>query len=198
MAEVQTRRRNGFLPIIQDFTDRLYKHTEMQAQLNDKVMAFNRQKESENFISQYGKKITEAKSLEQLTSALSSTITEAGQRGLSSTLPIIQSIAQVHQQSIGLDEANRQANEYVGLLQKTYGDSMVLQDGKAVPFKDAVTSLESIKDPISKRMNAEFLAKNILKEFKDIIPEGKGYKYTSGYVGADGKTYNASLPIDIL
>lgn len=194
MAETQnvfvTRTQNRFLPIIQAFNDNLYKHMQMQGELNDKAIAFNKQVENEQFISQYGKKITQAKSLEELTSTLSSAVTDAGGRGLTNALPIIQSIAQVHQQSIGLDEANRQANEYVGLLQKTYGDSMVLQDGKPVAFKDAVTSLGDIKDPISRRMNAEFLAKNVLKEYKDVIPEGKGYKYTSGYIGIDGKTYD--------
>lgn len=194
MAETQnvfvTKTQNRFLPIIQAFTDNLYKNMQMQGELNEKQLAFNKQVQNEQFIKDYGKKITQAKSLEELTGTLSAAVTDAGSRGLTNALPIIQSIAQVHQQSIGLEEANKQANEYVGLLSKTYGGSMVLQDGKPVPFKDAVTSLESIKDPISRRMNAEFLAKNILKEYKDVVPEGKEYKYTSGFVGADGKTYD--------
>ena len=187
-----TKTENRFLPIIQAFTDNLYKNMQAQQQLADRTMAFNMKVKSDDFISQYGNKLTNSKSLEELSSNLGKAITDAGSQGLQSVIPILSSVAQVHQQKIGIEDANKQADEFIGLMAKTYKGSMVLQDGKPVSMDEAIAGLQNIKDPLSRRMNAEFLVKNMLKEFKTILPTDKGYAYSEGYVDANNKVYNSS------
>lgn len=201
MAETQggytIRSQNRFLPIIQAFTDNLYKHMQAQGELNDKLLAFNEKIGAEKFIGEYGKKIGTAKNISSLSKILSEGITTALGKGYNSVVPMMQSLAQVQQSFIGEEKINQQAKDAEAFYISQYGEQKFAWNGKETLGKDVIAQMKTqFTDPVTFYNAMTKLPEFAIKQIEGVtMANGKAIVNSAG-MDAFGNVYsNDTSPI---
>lgn len=202
MAETQnvfvTRTQNRFLPIIQAFTDNLYKHMQMQGELNDKMIAFNKQREGEQFIGSYGEKLREAKTPEELNKVLGEATQYAGQRGLTPHLSVIGALAHSQGNMIKAEQDKTKADLFVNTASNI--EATAPWNGNPnVKLQDIVTDIKNkYSDPTLQADALEQVFKTLNKVETGVQFDTKGnISIVSGTKDITGKQVATGEPISV-
>ncbi|WP_448506055.1 hypothetical protein [Immundisolibacter sp.] len=114
---------NRFLPIIQAFTDNLYKNMQMRQELADKTMAFNMKKQGEALSLQYINRLKEAKTAEDIVSGFTDAYVGLVQKGLSQYAPYVSQYADLKSKELGILEEKDLYSKKFEALTKALGNN---------------------------------------------------------------------------
>lgn len=203
MAETQTgytiRSQNRFLPIIQAFNDNLYKNMQVQGELNDKILAFNKQREGEQFIGSYGEKLREAKTPEELNKILGEATQYAGQRGLTPHLSVIGALAQSQGNMIKAEQDKNKADLFVSTANNM--EATAPWNGNPnVKIQDIVTDIKNkYSDPTMQADALEQVFKTLNRVETGISfnPKTGNYSIAQGIKSITGEEVSTGTPTKV-
>jgi len=188
-----TKTQNRFLPIIQAFTDNMYRHIEAQGNLADKMYAFEKKKQGEQFAGEYGKRISQAKNIKELSTSMTEAFTEATSRGFTNVIPQLQTIAQTQQALIGEQRLEQQAIDYEKFLSGQFGEQSFAWDGEEMTGNQIIEQLKGITDPVIRYNMLSKLPELALEKIQGVVTGKNGYYVSSGKKDAFGNIYGGSM-----
>lgn len=178
-----TQTKNAFLPYIAAFSDYMNQYMQQQGNLAEKMYAFNKKKQGEEFVGIYGSKIREAKDLSGLSKAMGEAITTGYSKGLEATLPTLKAIGDVQSSLIGEETLKKQATEYEDFILGQYGKQKFSWEGKAVTGEEIVGILRNkFTDPVARYT----VLKNDLPQLSIIEQQGVVMKGNDAFLTTGG------------
>lgn len=175
------KQQRTLLPHINKYVDFLGQFTQQQSNLRQREYAYGKKQQGEQFIADYGARISKATDTEGLLKSMNEALTYAGTNDLTQYMPVIEASARNQSMLLQEEEKKKSLDIMFDNAIKSYGDATVNWEGKTNNLGVVATQIKgSNYSSETKAQLMDLLMKNIGQTSEQLIIPKTGNEYKVG------------------